>query len=48
MEFNPNFTYMLWSAMAENNVYHKDKTIWAFIYSHFTAIEMGKISTSSR
>jgi hypothetical protein len=25
VEFNPNFTYMLWSARAEDNVYHKDK-----------------------
>jgi hypothetical protein len=24
MEFNPNCTYMLQSAMAEGNVYHKD------------------------
>jgi hypothetical protein len=24
MEFNPNFTYMLQSATAEDNVYHKD------------------------
>jgi hypothetical protein len=24
MEFNPNFTYMLYSATAEDNVYYKD------------------------
>jgi hypothetical protein len=23
MEFNPDFTYMLYSAMAEDNIYHK-------------------------
>jgi hypothetical protein len=27
MEFNPNFTYMLLSVTAEDNVYHKDKLI---------------------
>lgn len=26
MEFNFNFTYMLQSAMAEDNVYHKNET----------------------
>jgi hypothetical protein len=25
MEFNPNFAYMLYSATAEDNVYHKDR-----------------------
>jgi hypothetical protein len=27
MEFNPNFTYMLQIAMAEDNVYHKEQWI---------------------
>jgi hypothetical protein len=26
MEFNPNLTYMLYSATAKDSVYHKDKT----------------------
>jgi hypothetical protein len=31
MEFNPNFTYILQSATAEGNVYHKVKQICLFI-----------------
>jgi hypothetical protein len=32
MEFNPNFTYMLYSAMAEDNVYHKDTSLYVPCY----------------
>jgi hypothetical protein len=27
MEFNPNFTYMLYSATAKDNVYHKNREV---------------------
>jgi hypothetical protein len=33
MEFNPNFTYMLLSATAEDNVCHRDMyALFAFMY----------------
>jgi hypothetical protein len=28
MEFSPNFTYMLYSATAEDSVYHKKKALF--------------------
>jgi hypothetical protein len=31
MEMNPNFTYMLQSAKAEDNVYHKNNSAHSFV-----------------
>jgi hypothetical protein len=31
MEFNPNLTYMLLTATAEDNVHHKEQTQYSYI-----------------
>jgi hypothetical protein len=32
VEFNPNFIYMLYSAMAKDSVYHKENTFYLTFY----------------